>query len=217
MEIFTDLFKHLATTLAPIEFMFLVIATMLVFTGMLKVVLRVGTKKGGLMGLIKGEPTATLETIDKKLDTVATIAGVETALNGVTAFIAGIDRDSTVRHNVLQAQISQILAIRSDIQKFEETAKRELNVIQSSFAVHSAHDHQAFDNIFDFLRRNQESIQRISLQLEKMDDFSKGWAPEIRDYHKALTKEIGELSRDISLMDRTLQAQINNAQSVKLR
>lgn len=54
-------------------------------------------------------------------------------------------------------------------------------------------------------------------QLEKTDEFVKAFVPEFRSYHKELGKDMTELSKDIALMERSVQTQINNTNALKLR
>jgi hypothetical protein len=55
------------------------------------------------------------------------------------------------------------------------------------------------------------------LQIEKIDEFVKASIPEFRGYHRDLGAELNNLSRDIALVERSLQMQINTANAVKLR
>ena len=60
-------------------------------------------------------------------------------------------------------------------------------------------------------------MQRIISQIDKIDEFTRAAIPEFRSYHKELSKEVSELNRDIALVERTINTQINTANAINLR
>jgi hypothetical protein len=61
-------------------------------------------------------------------------------------------------------------------------------------------------------------MHRVLSQVEKVDEFARTAIPEFRSYHKELSKEVSQLSREVGIMDRVLQAHINtNSDGITLR
>jgi hypothetical protein len=54
-------------------------------------------------------------------------------------------------------------------------------------------------------------------QLEKIDEFTRASIPEFRGYHKELVRQVSDLSRDVALVERSIQTQVNTLNTVKLR
>ena len=57
----------------------------------------------------------------------------------------------------------------------------------------------------------------VHVQLEKIDEYVRSSVPEFRQAHRDLSKDLSTLSKDIALVERSIQAQINNVSGVKLR
>ena len=84
--------------------------------------------------------------------------------------------------------------------------------------LHEAHNETAYISVKENILRGQEVMHRILSQVEKVDEFARTAIPEFRSYHKELSKEVGQLSREVGILDRVLQAHINtNSDGITLR
>jgi len=94
----------------------------------------------------------------------------------------------------------------------------QLGDISKQTSSQSAHSETSYASVRENILRGQEVMHRILSQVEKVDEFAKTAIPEFRSYHKELSKEVGQLSREVGIMDRVLQAHINtNSDGITLR
>jgi hypothetical protein len=108
------------------------------------------------------------------------------------------------------------VAFKHELQQSSVIIVRDLEFIKQSMSKSESTDALVHENVKQLIQRSQDVMQRISSQLEKVDEFARAAIPEFRSYHKELSKEVGELNRDIALVERSIQSQINTS-SVTLR
>jgi hypothetical protein len=94
----------------------------------------------------------------------------------------------------------------------------QLADIAKQASTHEAHNETAYASVRENILRGQEVMHRVLSQVEKVDEFARTAIPEFRSYHKELSKEVSQLSREVGIMDRVLQAHINtNSDGITLR
>lgn len=115
--------------------------------------------------------------------------------------------------------------IKQELKLFDihnSTALKQIDVqlgdISKQTSSQNSHSEMAYVSVRENILRGQEVMHRILSQVEKVDEFAKNAIPEFRSYHKELSKEVGQLSREVGIMDRVLQAHINvNSDGITLR
>ena len=125
--------------------------------------------------------------------------------------------DPKVRTEHYKESIEDILNLRKDFTASTTQILREMEDINYQFKMHYQHDQQSHETVKELIKRINESVDRIFTQLEKSDEFFRTTVPEFRTYHKDLSKELSNLGRDVTLIERGIQTQINTQNAVKLR
>lgn len=218
MDIIFNLLKQLASALSPTEFLLVLgVIAITSFTIVKFVLSHVKKSNDGLMSLFSGgaEEDQTHNIILTKLE-LALTAQV-TATDRIIKAVEDLRNDSEKNTEAIKLQITDFLLLKKDLEKLNENVTKELDEFNHTFKMHDLHDQQVNESIRDHISRLQESISKLSTQVERVDDFSRNAVPEFRSYHKELSKEINDLSRDIALVERSIQTQINTVNAVKLR
>lgn len=139
-----------------------------------------------------------------------------TSVDKISVLIHEIRDASRDSENEFRSHREAMAAFKTEIQQSTSLVARDLELIKQLIGKNDAANVLANENIKHLIQRNQDVIHRVSSQLEKVDEFARAAIPEFRTYHKELSKEVGELNRDIALVERSIQTQINSS-SVKLR
>lgn len=199
------LLQELYTSLSSTE-LFLLIALLVSFFPMIFKILKTILQNRNAINAIIGNDTDHFSEMQASLLTLATkedierlkeqLHAIQTKISEDGVLIADIKREVTSISSVFQRQLHDILQKLND----EGVDLRE--------------QHQA---IKDVLSKVNESISKTISQLDKIDEFTRASIPEFRSYHKEISKDLSDLSRDIALVERSLQNQINNTNAVKLR
>lgn len=220
MELIFTLLKQLAATLSPTEFLLVLGVMGGTAFWIAKIVIKLTSKRVGLAGIL-GHNTDTdaneqlTNIITKKFDDMTLL--VQEILRPIPILLSELKVDAKTHDESLKMQVTEILLMKHDLVAFHDRLSRELEDIKHSSKMN---DNSAASNVEamkQILQRGQDLIQRISSQIEKIDEFTRSAVPEFRSYHKELSKEVGDLSRDVALVERSIQAQINTAHAVKLR
>ena len=220
MDLVLTLIKSLASTLSPTEFLVvlcLVIVT--VFTSVkfiLKNVRR--TKAEGLTVMFGGAADAeNLKELQQRLDGIMTVEEFEKAIQLLMQNQIKSNEIVQQELHALQARLEAIadsgrevqLALR-DVREDVLDAKQSSEETQSTLTASTV-------LLKTEIAKALEHTQRVLSQVEKIDEFCKAAVPEFRSYHKDLSKGLSDLSRDVALVERSVQTQLNTGSAVKLR
>lgn len=218
MDVIFNLLKQLATTLSPTEFLIVISLLSVTIVTVVKFFLK-NSKKGGIFQALVGAgedlTTPALLKLGLQLETQA--ATHTAAHDKILELIVKINERNEEQNEVLRSQITDVLLLKKDLDTSFANINREFDDIKHHAKMHDAHAQQTFDSMKELIQRSQDLMNRAASQLEKVDEFIRASVPEFRSYHKELSKEVGELSRDIALVERTVQSQMNNSNAIKLR
>ena len=209
MELLLSLLNQLAATLTPSEFLMVLFLITGVIFFIIKFILKNTKGFDGLLGLFAGNKDAKLDELSKKLaDTVSKteLRAVETK---IISILEQIQREAQHHNNDFGEHVQAISIMKVELQNSFELINKQIDSIQHQMKMHDLHDEARFASIKDSIARGQELMNKVLSHVEKVDEFVRTTVPEFRSYHKELTKEVHSLSRDINVMDRVLQAQIN--------
>jgi hypothetical protein len=229
MDIILGLLQQLATSLSPTQFLG-VLALVVTSVFMTFKVLSARKKKGkGLIGFLTGAPAGlteeqllldlqvTVGNIEKLMNTVATSGTVERQTDKVLQAIAEVKQFVVLAEDHLDAQLVNIESIKNDLHELAEDIIKELSDIKHNLKMHDVQTHQDAEITKELQNRMHGILGRMISQVEKLDEFAKAVVPEFRSHSKDLSKDISGLSRDIALVERSIQNQINTPSSIKLR
>jgi hypothetical protein len=138
------------------------------------------------------------------------------AMDKIMALVYEIRNESLLHEGELKNHRAAMVAFKHELQQSSALVVRDLELIKQLIGKNDAADVLAHENVKQLIQRSQDIMQRVSSQLEKVDEFARAAIPEFRSYHKELSKEVGELNRDIALVERSIQTQMQTA-TVKLR
>lgn len=138
------------------------------------------------------------------------------SMDKIMALIYEIRNESQMHEGELKSHRTAMVAFKNELQQSSMLVVRDLELIKQLINKNESSDALAHENVKQLIQRTQDMMQRVSSQLEKVDEFARAAIPEFRSYHKELSKEVSELNRDIALVERSIQTQINTS-SVKLR
>jgi uncharacterized phage infection (PIP) family protein YhgE len=210
METIFELFKYLAARLSLTELL-VVIGTIVGATFFLvRFILENRDKFPGLLG---GKEKDNHKELLAKLDRLATSEEVGKLLSSLR--VAYSEHDSDLEH--LLEKFEELAALRTQVSMICDRILDEVTELKHLLQSHNEGSQAQYTNLLTQLSKSQDAISRNLNQIEKIDEFVKASIPEFRGYHRDLGAELNNLSRDIALVERSLQMQINTANAVKLR
>ena len=218
MELIIDLLKQLASSLTPADMIIIVLLVLVLtfFTTQATVKL-VRRNKTSLIGKVFGlsEEAAELSEIRSHLVSLTT-STTESSARIITA-LELMHGDAKARNDLDAQSFAQLQNYRAELVAMTSEVKREFDDIKHQMKMHDSHADASSAAMRDTINRILEVVNRINVDLQKIDEFARSAIPEFRSYHKEITKDLAELSRDVALVERSVQTQINTVNAVKLR
>lgn len=159
--------------------------------------------QAGLLKKMLGGKTEEEEEKEKITDTLKDIAEKITTLQK--------SNDDTL--SALKIHAMAFGDVKNEFSEFVSCVKNDLKAVEAQIGSMKTTDEQTYD----YLKELNSRINEISSSLSKLDELTRSGVPEFRSYHTTLSKELSNISRDIALVERTIQAQINTINTVKLR
>ena len=221
MEMILKIAQEIYSVLSPAEIVFVLALIIGMIPLIVKMLAKVFTNKKVIAALMSDsnndERDHLLDDIAKKIDKVITKDEHQDHLDKIFLILDEIKSQLNENEQLFNNNHTQIELLKNNIDNISSTLKSEIADIKHQLKMQDLHSQQILDNLKDAMQKMQDSIQKITSQIDKIDEFTRASIPEFRSYHKELTKEIGELSRDIALVERSIQTQINTMNTIKLR
>ncbi len=170
-----------------------------------------------LSGMMRDDSATNLDDIAKQLDKTVTSEQHTVSIDRILDALQTIKSQYDNHDELMRNQITEILLLKNDVESLSEGISRDLDEIKNQLRQYELHAHQSSEGMKDIVQRCQDLMQRIISQIDKIDEFTRAAIPEFRSYHKELSKEVSELNRDIALVERTIQSQINTSKAINLR
>jgi uncharacterized coiled-coil DUF342 family protein len=216
MEFLFNLFKQLVTTLSPAEFVVVIAVIIGTSFYVVKLVLKLGGKKGILAGLLGQEDP--VEALTKKLDTViARQQEILSAIDDVKVSVNAGRADHKVHDQTFSQHLSQLAMVQRDMQDLKQELHDANADMRQLIQMTSNQAQSGREQIILTVQRGQDIMVRLENNVAKMEEFIRASTPEFRTNFKELGKEISDLGKDIALVERSLQNQINTSNAVNLR
>ncbi len=219
MEIVLTLLKSLASTLSPTEFLVvLCLIIVAVFTSVKFLLRHIRRGRRDLTELLTGvSEDSNIRELQIKLDDVMTMDEFEKAIQTLTQNQIKSNEIIQQELHALQARLEAIAAVGREMQlSFREMHEDFLDVKDQNRETQSNLTASTI-LLKTEIAKALEHHQRVLSQVEKIDEFCKAAVPEFRSYHKDLNKSVSDLSRDVALVERSVQTQLNTGSAVKLR
>lgn len=224
MDTILQLLSELASAFSPTEFVTVLAVIGLITFGGIVFFIKNVRKKSGLWSFLNA-PEEEMVEIKDVLDAVGNLAK-----NSEKKYeeILGIHKEILInvlaardehrdRASVVVEYLEQIKNLEGSLSEAKEELTRHIDELRRQFTIHDLHDQQLYESLKTTLMNSLQIITRINTQVEKIDEYAKTAVPEFKQAHKELSKDISNLSRDIALVERSLQSQINNVTAVKLK
>lgn len=186
-------------------------------------------KKPGIFSFLTGQAEAavsddvTIQDIHHKInalvttiDRLSTTSLTESSTKRIMTGLAEIKREVQELDEDFQRIDTNLHAMKEEISNCFKAIIAEFADIKHYMKMHDVSVHTDSEAAKELQQRIHGILVRAISQIEKADEFTRTTVPEFRSYHKEISKDISDLSRDIALVERSLQNQINTS-AVKLR
>ena len=219
MEIILSLLKQLASVLSPTEFLavmsLIAVSVFIIVKWLLKQLAK--GKKDGIVGLFASNEADDLKSIQTKLNEVMTLEEFERAFKLVSERLIQANERVASEIGSINQRLEALSVLSREVQLSFKDVGEDLDDVKSHVKLEAATQVQNVAVLKSELTKTLELLQRTLSQVEKIDEFAKASIPEFRGYHKELAKSLSDLSRDVALVERSIQTQINTGSAVKLR
>lgn len=233
MDSILDTLVQLASSLSPTAFLgvlSLVVGAVLTTIKIMNYFSSKKKKAGGILALLTGQAAVavteelTMQDVQKKLDillsnidTLATANDSDKISEKILFSLTEVKRDIAESAEQFEEHTANIISLRAEINDCFKAVLAEFADIKHYMKMHDVTVHQDSEAAKELQQRIHGIVVRAISQIEKADEFSRTTVPEFRSYHKELSKDVSDLSRDIALVERSIQNQINTSQAIKLR
>ena len=226
MDFVLNVFKHIAQIVSPSELLLIICAVAALAFMIARFMIGVSGKKGAFGGLMGGDAEAIKKDKMHQLlqDKLANLLvkedfsqAMEKLQEEILDTIHTINRDQSSKIADIHHKVQTIAEIKKEIDTSMNIIQDDIRAIRHQLTTHDNADERNFGAVKEYLQRSQDSLNRLMLQVEKVDEFARAMVPEFRGHHKDLNSAVAAVSKDIALVERSIQTQINTTNAVKLR
>jgi hypothetical protein len=212
MDIIVSILQNLANSLSPIQFFWIVILIIATST-----VISVGFFKlrNHFFPKPESELSLNISAIKNTLDTL--VDNQSAAILDILKAVNSTHTESSERVDELFVQIHNVLDLREDLEQVKSDISKQLDDMKHQFTMHDAYEHQIYENQKAMLQVSLDLVNKVGGQLDLFADFMRTAVTDFKGDSKDIMKALGELSKDVALVERSLQSQLNTVNAVKLR
>lgn len=224
MDILPDLLKQLASSLSPTEFV--VVLCIIAATSFVVVsyIMKNVRAKSGMWSFLDEPEDEPVELKDVK-DAVQQLVDdnskqhseLTAASRQILAAIQEARAEDRERMDAVIKYLEEISALENLLMSTKKDILKQIEDLQHQSRTHETHDLQTHAAMRQSLESTLGALSKINAQLEKVDEYVKAVVPEFKQAHRELSKDISTLSRDVALVERSVQSQINTVNAVTLR
>lgn len=220
MSMILSLLKQLASSLSPTDFLLVLViiaATSFYAVNFFRKLYN-SKSSGSLFGGSTTENEKMQKDVAKIERDISTIISNQTELfSKLASMIETVKELLDENTEIVREHTTQMLIFKKDVESHTQAIRKEIDSIVHQLKMQDLHSSQTSESMKESLAKIHTSTAHLISQLEKTDEFAKAFVPEFRSYHKELGKDITDLSKDVALMERSVQTSINNHNSLKLR
>lgn len=217
MDLILKLLKDLYAVVSPVEFAFVVIIIVALMIAAMRLFMKFTSSSGGLGSLLLGGSSNHMKEFHAKIDEIPTKEDHKQIFDVLVAKLDELKHHSISNLDALRSNATEVLMLKRDLQDLAEQLARDIDVIKDQLKQQENDGDNATTSLKITLHQVQDILSKITSQIDKIDEFARATVPEFRSYHKELTKDISDISKDIALVENTLNSQINTKNSIKLR
>jgi uncharacterized protein YoxC len=206
MELITSLIEKIYSSLSAAEFTLLIVLAIIMLPMILKALSKILANKTALASLIGTGNDSEILKIQESISSLATKDDIDSIKKSIADIQEKIDDGN------IAAQES-----KRDFMTLTASLQRDVLELSKKIESIDLEINHTNDSSRELLNKVNGLIAKLISQVDKIDEFAKTAVPEFRSYHKEISKDLSDLSRDVALVERTLQNQINNTNAVKLR
>lgn len=221
MDLIYEMLRQLAATMSLGTF--LLVLAIIAISSIVIANFFIGRKASGFLSILTKEPKEPRDSKESKqiaeLVTLITRMleqhsdDMEQLQNAVREF----REDGKETGEAVKAQNADVAELKRSIDVAKSDLMKDIEELKTWFKVHDLQDQQAASMLKDLMQRVLEILSKTATQLTAIEEFVRTVGPERRIDHKELVKGITDLSRDIALIERTIQTQVNSSNNIKLR
>jgi DNA repair exonuclease SbcCD ATPase subunit len=217
MEMLFHILKEIYAVLSPAEIFFIITLLLGMLPFIFKLIAKIISNRKAIASLMGQNDSELSDGLVQKIDNITSRDEHKVSIDRILSALAEIKTQLDQNEASINKSATDLELVKSEIENVDKNLREELVDIKHQLKLQDTQKDQSIDNMREYLQRLYDTLQKITSQLDKIDEFTKSAVPEFRSYHKELYKEIGDLSRDIALVERTIQNQINSSSSIKLR
>jgi predicted nucleic acid-binding Zn-ribbon protein len=206
MELITSLIEKIYSSLSAAEFTLLIVLAIIMLPMILKALSKIVSNKTALASLIGAGNDNEILKIQESISSLATKDDIDSIKKSIADIQEKIDDGNIAAQESKRDFMTLITSLQRDVLELS----KKIESIDSEI-------NHSNDSSRELLNKVNGLIAKLISQVDKIDEFAKTAVPEFRSYHKEISKDLSDLSRDVALVERTLQNQINNTNAVKLR
>jgi chromosome segregation ATPase len=223
MDIFFTLLQELAKALSPSQFV-LVLCTIAAacWTIVYFIVKNLRNKSGIWAFLGANEEPVDLKDLKTAIDALSSEnAAHHTARSAeINSILAALEREGKAadeRTESLMTVLEELKEVHDYLDDVKADLTRQIDELKHQFTMHDLHEQQIYESHKITLNNTLDMINKVHNQVEKIDEYVRNAVPEFKQSHRDLTKDLSNLSRDVALIERSIQTQISSVNAVKLR
>lgn len=124
-------------------------------------------------------------------------------------------------HTRIHGQLSELQKLNTEYEELSSKISNDIGEIRDSMRYQSSHSQLNSETIKEIYRKISEFENRLALQVAKIDEIAKDLMPDIKsnmkDNFRELSRDLKELSRDISDVRSFTQALPSSGNTIHLR
>jgi hypothetical protein len=217
MDIILALIQYLLATLAPTEI--LVVIALLGLASFFAVKFALKRKNAIMSFFAKDEDEdETLKRINEKLAMALTREEFKAAMAQFELVVKHELEENTKTIDVFKEKFVEIATIRQDINDREfQRVIEQIDESREIFLAQYEKSAQQHALILSSTTKLHDAQSKTLSQVEKIDEYVRAAVPEFRGYHRDLGSDLKMLGRDLALIERSFQMNINSNSAIKLR
>lgn len=209
---------QLASSLTAGQFLMILLIIALVSGAIILFFIKHSRSPSGMFAFLQsGRAQSEQEMTEIKLQLIALTAKIDSMVQEVKDLISSAFETQKERDQNIKQELSKTLAIKEEIHELYTKLNASLEDMKHVMKTQDTHEQQSSENIRNLLQHGLEAIRATHVQIGKIDDYIRDQVPQFRADNKEFAKELNDLSRDLALIERSIQTQINTVRAVTLR
>jgi hypothetical protein len=218
MELILSMLHQLASSLTAGQFLMILLIIALVSGTIILFYIKHSRTPSGMFSFLQsGRAQSEKDMSEIKLQLTALSVKIDGMISEVKDLINAAFETQKERDQSIKIELTKTLAIKEEVQELYSKLNASLEDMKQVIKAQDSHEQQSSENIRNLLQHGLEAIRATHAQIGKIDDYIRDQVPQFRADNKEFAKELNDLSRDLALIERSIQTQINTVRAVTLR